>query len=62
VVLALTGGGPGTATELIGLHMYFKAFQELDMGQAMAIVIALLTINCLLVAFFARLGRTRNAE
>lgn len=40
-VLLLTGGGPGTATRVLPLHMYIEGFRSFDMGYASAIAVVL---------------------
>jgi multiple sugar transport system permease protein len=50
-VVALTGGGPGTATDVVALHVYRAAFEEFDLGRAaaMALVLGLIQAALLLV-------------
>lgn len=44
VVFSMTFGGPGSATELLGISLYRKAFESFNMGEASALsVISLLT-------------------
>ena len=40
-ILLLTGGGPGTATRVLPLHMYIKGFVGFDMGYASALAVLL---------------------
>lgn len=47
-IYVLTGGGPGTATELISIYAYRTAFQSWELGDAAAV--------CLLIGFFALLA------
>lgn len=47
-IYVLTGGGPGTATELISIYAYRTAFQNWELGDAAAV--------CLLIGFFSLLG------
>ncbi len=44
-VLLLTGGGPGTATRVLPLHMYIEGFRAFDMGYASAIAVLLVVIG-----------------
>jgi multiple sugar transport system permease protein len=57
VILALTGGGPGTATRTLTMEMYSTAFRGLDFYGAMAIAVILLLCNVVLSAFYLRLAR-----
>jgi xylobiose transport system permease protein len=45
VVLILTGGGPGTATRILPLHMYLEGFRSFEMGYASALAVVLLVIG-----------------
>ena len=42
MVLAITEGGPGRATEILGLHMYREAMQFYNFGYAAALSVCLL--------------------
>lgn len=44
-VLLLTGGGPGTATRILPLHMYIQGFSAFEMGYASAIAVLLVAIG-----------------
>ena len=57
VILALTGGGPGTATQTLTMEMYSTAFRGLDFQSAMAIAVILLLCNVGLSLFYLRLAR-----
>jgi ABC-type sugar transport system permease subunit len=56
-VLALTGGGPGDATQLLTLEMVRLGFDEFDTGTAMAMVIMIFLLNAGLTLFYLRLQR-----
>ena len=58
-IFVLTGGGPGTATEVVSLHLYRKAFQSYEMGYASAVAL-LLTLLIALISWWAM--RTLYAE
>lgn len=45
IVLILTGGGPGTATRILPLHMYLTGFRSFDMGYASVLAVVLLAIG-----------------
>ncbi|WP_158843591.1 carbohydrate ABC transporter permease [Saccharothrix deserti] len=44
-VLILTGGGPGTATRILPLHMYITGFKGFEMGYASAIAVVLVVLG-----------------
>ncbi|MDT8303438.1 MAG: sugar ABC transporter permease [Sedimentisphaerales bacterium] len=44
-VFALTGGGPGRATEVMALYMYRTAFQHFNWGYGSALAVLLFIIN-----------------
>jgi multiple sugar transport system permease protein len=53
----MTGGGPGTATDLLSLHIYKSAFLVFDMGYAAAMIVVSITILLTLYAGYLRLAR-----
>ena len=44
-IFAATGGGPGTATEILNLYAYRTSFVKLDFGYGSALAVALLLIT-----------------
>lgn len=48
IILALTGGGPQRATEVVSMYMYQLAFLQLDFGQGAVLMVVLLTFNTVL--------------
>jgi multiple sugar transport system permease protein len=58
-ILALTGGGPGTATEILNLYAYRAAFIELNFGYGSALATTLLVITLVISGFFFRLRSPR---
>lgn len=48
IVLILTGGGPGTATRILPLHMYLEGFRSFDMGYASVLAVVLLVVGAVL--------------
>jgi multiple sugar transport system permease protein len=56
-ILALTGGGPGTATQTLPLQMYSTAFKQLDMYQALAIANVILLLNALLTVVYLGIAK-----
>ena len=55
MVLALTGGGPGTATEVLALGVYDELFGQLNLGRGAAMAVVLMVINVVMIALYLRL-------
>jgi multiple sugar transport system permease protein len=55
-IFAATGGGPGTATEILNLYAYRTSFSELNLGYgaALAVVLLVITLAVSLVMFRVR--------
>ncbi len=47
-IFAVTGGGPGTATEILNLYAYNKSFVELSIGYGASLAVVLLVITMVL--------------
>jgi multiple sugar transport system permease protein len=60
-IYVLTQGGPGLATETLGMHTYRTGFIFFDMGYAMALSLAMLAVIVVISAFYLRLLRTERA-
>ena len=60
VMLVLTGGGPGTATEAMSLRMYNEAFTYTRMGPASAIAMIIFAANLVLTAVYLRTLRSER--
>lgn len=60
-IFAATGGGPGTATEILNLYAYRTSFVTLDFGYGSALAVALLVITLIAssVLFALRTARRR---
>jgi len=54
IIVALTGGGPFRATEVVSLYMYQVGFRFLDFGEASVLMLVLLAINTLLSLVYLR--------
>ena len=52
LIFALTGGGPGRATQVLALFMYQEAFQDYALGRGAAIAVAMLVANVLLTGVY----------
>ena len=59
-IFAATGGGPGTATEILNLYAYRTSFVKLDFGYGSALAVALLLITLIVssILFVVRTART----
>jgi multiple sugar transport system permease protein len=64
-VFVMTGGGPGTSTQLVSMYVYKEAFQGYALGYASTVITALLALLGLVYAFYlmhyGRLLRPGNA-
>jgi multiple sugar transport system permease protein len=54
MILALTGGGPGRATEVLALFMYLEAFSRFHVGKAAAIAVLMLLVNVVMTIIYMR--------
>ncbi|MCU1558531.1 MAG: Multiple sugar transport system permease protein [Microbacteriaceae bacterium] len=59
-VYVLTRGGPGGATETIGLYTYQTGFSFFNMGYAMALSVFILVTIAIISTFYLRLLRRRS--
>ncbi|WP_245930443.1 carbohydrate ABC transporter permease [Allonocardiopsis opalescens] len=53
-VLLLTGGGPGTASRVLPLHMYIQGFRAFEMGDASVLAVLLVAVGTLLSVLVVR--------
>jgi multiple sugar transport system permease protein len=58
-IFTVTGGGPGTATEILNLYAYRKSFTELSIGYGSALAVALLVVTVLISAALFAVRRAR---
>src|SRR4051794_22114405 len=58
-IFAATGGGPGSATEILNLYAYRTSFAELNLGYGAALAIVLMSITLVISYFMFRLRRRR---
>lgn len=58
-IFTVTGGGPGTATEIMNLYAYRKSFTELSLGYGAALSVTLLALTVAIsgLLFLLRRGR-----
>lgn len=61
-IFAATGGGPGTATEILNLYAFKTSFVELNFGYGSALAVALLLITMAISAVLFRLRTARRTE
>lgn len=59
IPLALTGGGPGRATEVLALSIYKQGFEVLDAAYASTISTVILVVNLILTIVYLRVLRYR---
>ena len=60
LILVMTGGGPGTATETLPLYAFLTAWSGMDYGRGSALAVILTVI--LLGVVVAALFRARNTS
>ena len=60
MVLALTGGGPGNATEVLALNVYDQIFRQLNAARGAAMAVVLLLINVIMIALYLRLAERQE--
>jgi multiple sugar transport system permease protein len=58
-IFAATGGGPGTATEILNLYAYRTSFSELNLGYGAALAVILLAMTLAISLLMFRLRRAR---
>jgi len=56
-IYAATGGGPGTATEIVNLYAYRVSFAELSLGYGAAAAVVLLALTLAVSWMLFRLRR-----
>ncbi len=54
-IYAATGGGPGTATEILNLYAYRVAFNALNLGYGATLTVTLLLVTAAMTVLFGRL-------
>ncbi len=51
-VFVMTGGGPGTSTQLVSYYVYRQAFQNYELGYASTVITGLLVLLTAVFAFY----------
>jgi multiple sugar transport system permease protein len=59
-IFSATGGGPGTATEILNLYTYRVSFNTLNLGYGAALGTVLLGITVAVAAIFFRMRRSQT--
>ncbi len=59
-IFAATGGGPGSATEILNLYAYRTSFTELNLGYGASLAVVLLSITLAISCLMFRLRRARR--
>ncbi len=59
-IFAATGGGPGSATEILNLYAYRTSFTELNLGYGASLAVVLLSLTLATSWFMFRLRRART--
>lgn len=62
-IFAATGGGPGTASEILNLYAFKTSFVELNFGYGSALAVSLLLITVVVsgILFYLRTARVKRA-
>jgi multiple sugar transport system permease protein len=58
-IFAATGGGPGSATEILNLYAYRTSFAELNIGYGSALAVVLMAITLVISYLMFRMRRAR---
>jgi len=61
-ILVLTEGGPGTATRILPLHMYFMGFTGYEMGYASAVAVLIVVLGTAMSLAAVRLSGFRAMQ
>lgn len=55
MIMSLTGGGPGHATQVLALFMYQEGIQQFHLGRAAAVAVMMLLVNLVMTVLYMRL-------
>jgi multiple sugar transport system permease protein len=61
-IFLLTGGGPGTSTEVISLYIYEVFSNQFRLGYASFLALALAVVVSIFVIFYRIVGRRATSE
>jgi len=59
-IFIMTGGGPGTKTEILNIYLYNLSFWQFDIDKGSALAIILIIISAIYALIFARLSAKRT--
>ncbi|MCW1970659.1 MAG: sugar ABC transporter permease [Anaerolineae bacterium] len=59
MIFSLTGGGPGSATEVLSYLLYSIGFGQLNFGRAAALSVVIFAVNLTLIILSLRISRSR---
>ena len=59
-IFIMTGGGPGTKTEILNVYLYNLSFWQFDIDKGSALAIILIVISAIYALIFARLSAKRT--
>jgi len=59
-IFIMTGGGPGTKTEILNVYLYYLSFWQFDIDKSSALAIILIIISAIYALIFARLSAKRT--
>lgn len=54
MIMSLTGGGPGRATEVLALFMYTVGFDQFQLGRAASVAVLMLLVNVVMTLLYMR--------
>lgn len=54
MIMSLTSGGPGRATEVLALFMYSIGFDQFQLGRAAAVAVLMLLVNLMMTIVYTR--------
>ena len=61
LIYAMTGGGPGNASNVLSVFMYRQAFSNYELAYGTAIAVVLLVIGAILAGVYIRLLRRQGS-
>lgn len=62
LIFALTGGGPGTATTTLSIHIYQRGMQNLRFGYASAVATILVVFSLVIAVYYVKITIERSEE
>jgi ABC-type sugar transport system permease subunit len=60
MVFSLTGGGPGTSTEVLSYLLYVLGWSQLEFGRAAALALLIAVVNWALILATLRITRVEE--